>query len=564
MAFSNVTWDVGTGGSDSNGGGFAGGSETGAPSAPSVSTATSGGSVAANTYYVIITLTDEYGQSPKSSQTSIVTTGATSTITVTAPTVDRTVYSHWSVYMGTVTGGPYFLQGSQFQVPGTNFVRTTTPATTGTQPPGTDFSRQDAAQHSYTDLVIDAVTNTSITSAGRAFTPVDVGNVLNVTSGTGFTVQRLQITAVSAAGVATVDKSAGTLGSTGGNATYGGRFLTPGFAAGAMTGTLPSCRIHAGNYDCSSTANVAAGRMNPSGNGSAAKPARIYGAIGEAKPALRPSANSVSIIAFPGSLQSAEGITFNPNGFTGSIGVNGGAGSSNRVRNCKFTTATGATIGGASGNVFDSEFDGCDVPVSLNSTGCRATGNRIINCAGASAVVVNSGGCIVSQNLIHSCTGGGINTNASSTSALVIGNTLHFTGGTGTPITVSGPHSVVENNVISNVDQPAFTAVADGNATQPIIRSNAVYRSDGGAVFSQLLMDGGGNVTLTADPFVSVAGLNFALNNVAGGGAAARGIAWPTTWPGLATTVNDQDAGAVQSGGITGPSGGLLYFAGLD
>src|SRR3990167_4512430 len=81
--------------------------------------------------------------------------------------------------------------------------------------PGTDYSQQDAAQHSYTDIVIDAVTNTYCTSAARAFSSVDVGNFIKITSGTGFTVQTVLVKSVTA-GVARMDKSLGTLGSTGG------------------------------------------------------------------------------------------------------------------------------------------------------------------------------------------------------------------------------------------------------------------------------------------------------------------------------------------------------------
>src|SRR5437764_1232595 len=52
--------------------------------------------------------------------------------------------------------------------------------------PGTDFSQQDAAQFSYTDIVI-AATTTNGTSVARPFSSVDVGNVINITAGAGCT-----------------------------------------------------------------------------------------------------------------------------------------------------------------------------------------------------------------------------------------------------------------------------------------------------------------------------------------------------------------------------------------
>jgi len=86
-----------------------------------------------------------------------------------------------------------------------------------------DHSQQDAAFATRTDIVIDGSDNTKITSAADAFAADDVGNVINITSGTGFTVQRIQIIS-EAAGVATCDKAVGTTSSTGGNGKLGGGY----------------------------------------------------------------------------------------------------------------------------------------------------------------------------------------------------------------------------------------------------------------------------------------------------------------------------------------------------
>ncbi len=69
----------------------------------------------------------------------------------------------------------------------------------------------------YTDLVIDAATDTDMTSVAHPFGAGDVGRALAITSGTGFTVQTVKILSVVGA-VATASASLGTLGSTGGNA----------------------------------------------------------------------------------------------------------------------------------------------------------------------------------------------------------------------------------------------------------------------------------------------------------------------------------------------------------
>lgn len=116
---------------------------------------------------------------------------------------------------------------------------------------GTNYANQAAAQVTYTDLVIDAVTNTKITSAAFPFTSLHEGNIINVTGGTGFTIQRVQVVSV-AAGVATCDKAVGTTGSTGGTGKLGGAFDHV-----SRIGTLPvggnKIRVKKATYTTAST-----------------------------------------------------------------------------------------------------------------------------------------------------------------------------------------------------------------------------------------------------------------------------------------------------------------------
>ena len=98
--------------------------------------------------------------------------------------------------------------------------------------PGTDFSQQNAVQQAYTDLTIDAVTNTNITSVARAFSSVDVGNGISITGGTGFTTGIYNIRSVTGV-IATVDRAVGTTGSTGGTGDLGG--ARSGFSVGTTT-----------------------------------------------------------------------------------------------------------------------------------------------------------------------------------------------------------------------------------------------------------------------------------------------------------------------------------------
>ncbi len=77
--------------------------------------------------------------------------------------------------------------------------------------PGTNYSLQNSAQVALTDLVIGATT-TQGTSVLHPFDSTSPGNVVNVVSGSGCTVQRVEILSVSGV-TATFDKTLGTAAS---------------------------------------------------------------------------------------------------------------------------------------------------------------------------------------------------------------------------------------------------------------------------------------------------------------------------------------------------------------
>jgi len=80
---------------------------------------------------------------------------------------------------------------------------------------GTDYSNQDAAQFSGTNLAIDLTTNTKVTSATHNFVAADVGNTIQITAGVGYTTGVYEIISV-ASNAATLDRSPGAVGLTGG------------------------------------------------------------------------------------------------------------------------------------------------------------------------------------------------------------------------------------------------------------------------------------------------------------------------------------------------------------
>lgn len=102
---------------------------------------------------------------------------------------------------------------------------------------GTDFSQQNSPQQAYTDLV--AASTTTITSVARPFSSVDVGNIINITSGTGWTTGRYQIISVTVV-TATMDRAIATNGSTGGHGNLGGALATWNLLANLNDGATAS------------------------------------------------------------------------------------------------------------------------------------------------------------------------------------------------------------------------------------------------------------------------------------------------------------------------------------
>ena len=104
----------------------------------------------------------------------------------------------------------------------TNGCATTASPTTATWT--IDYSQQAAAQFTYTDLVIGATT-TNLTSVGNPFGKQQVGNLIQITSGTNFTVGWYCIASVSTV-TATMDRSVGTAAASSGHGRQGGAFAT--------------------------------------------------------------------------------------------------------------------------------------------------------------------------------------------------------------------------------------------------------------------------------------------------------------------------------------------------
>lgn len=300
----------------------------------------------------------------------------------------------------------------------------------------------------FTDLVIDATTNTKITSALRPFTMADAGNIINITSGTGFTVQRVQIVSVDGSNVATCDKAVGTVASIDGNGKMGGALAVPTDALFDLVVRDNTVHIKYGTYTLTDT-------IYPTSSGIFANPIRCIGykttrldmPVGNDRPTIACGAYSfygnngwvLDSLIFAGT---AEDM-FAPQGYL-------------IVRNIKATNSSSTAnryaikLAAASCKLF------CCEGISTNGYGIGGTAEQIgiIQCychdsawglyhTGSYSNIVN---CISESN-----TTGALYLGAAA-SSYVIGNTLFGSDGkTGTGILMSsgGYASIMLGNIIT-------------------------------------------------------------------------------------------------------------------
>jgi hypothetical protein len=564
-----VKWQIQQNGDDANnGGGFRGGSIKAASAAPGVATAGTGGTVAANTYKVVVTITDGNGETSLSAEASIVTTGTTSTITVTSPTDPVDTGATWNVYVGTAAGGPYFSQGTGLAF-GANRVITSTPPTTGTQPPGVDRSQQAAAQVNIDNAAITATTtgansNTLTFTAGYVPTANDVGNCVQITAGTNMTAGIYEITGWTST-TWTVTGAANLTGAGGAGSAVvgrmGGAHASLGKSMGFRVGSNDFyVKYSATPYAMSASNNVAGGNVSfttGSVNIIGYDVTRTRDNTDANRPTFQASANAMTLFTTSGSTNCLfANCILDANGHTTVVGLS----ANSIVRNVKLIgLSTGITV--AIAQVTDCYGTGCGTTFSLSNAGtcrgCVSSGHTVrgFDITAAGAVCIR---CIADSTT----TAGAIGFDVRASTGLM--DQCIAYGHTG-----AGAFGFHWN---SGANGNAWNCIAWGNATNFWVSGAGVAAAinlfacaNGGATtteFASLFSNElHGQITLTADPFVSAATGNYALNTTAGGGAALKAAGWPSSFPGLSTS-NALDVGAAQSTGTSG--GGMMGMSGLS
>lgn len=432
---------------------------------------------------------------------------------------------------------------------------------------GTDFSQQNAAQYTVTDLALP--TGTTLTSATHTFIASDVGNCIHITAGTGYTAGFYQIVSV-AGGTATIDRAAGTPVLSGGTASVGGALAdinTAMIAVGRQPSQIIFVKATATYTTAASIALTQAVTQQ-----STIPPNQLIGYTTtrtDAGKATLQLITNTGLVALNGSGISGwyiRNFIVDCNSLGTSTGIL--IGENSMVINSKVTNCTTNGIQTQSTNyssIIDTEVTGgTSCTAGINWTSGNA--GTILRCwvhDNACTGILANQRRIILYNVVSNNTGAtsdGISIASSLDGVVIIGNTIYKNGRHGilnssNDLTVA--NHIRNNLLISNVGTGIVGGGAAGSAALPQYDGNAFF---GNAATRSNMDDVGvvnaGNaaapytnvldIILTADPFVSAATNNYSLNTTAGGGAAVRSTGTPGVIPGLVQT-GSMDLGALQA-----------------
>lgn len=437
---------------------------------------------------------------------------------------------------------------------------------------GIDYSQQNAAQKSGTDLVIHASDNTKVLPTSAGVSANDVGNTIQITAGSGFTARFYEI--ISQDGTYwTLDQAAGTIGSTGGTYAMGGSLLTISKAAGAyLAGN--TIWVKSGTYTLTSTITFAT-------SGGALTPITVegynstHGDLGT-YPEITSSTNSVNLITYN---MSAAYITFRNlklthtagtkgHGFTGSATVPSGYIAIDRCNVDGVQRGFNSATRPAS-NLFisNSIFQNC-VDYGIANEGNTHIISSVIYNNGSVGFYYNSGNTtriVITRSVIAKNAAQGIldNNTVRSNSLFIDSCVIEGNGSDAIKSAeTTGTLSIVcQNTIIYNNNGYAVNCAA---ATEAIFWKNNALGANASGSYANFTKTGT-DISLSGDPFVAKGtGKNWGLNNTAGAGAACRSAGFPGAMIEITTTgyldigvaQHQEVAGSVRTVGIK--TGGRL------
>jgi hypothetical protein len=390
---------------------------------------------------------------------------------------------------------------------------------------GTDWSRQDAAQYSVTDAVTDGTT--TITSATANFGTDVVGNILYIQGGTGaITAGWYQITVRNSATSITVDRSTGLTTGIGATLTIGGALLSPGIMASVMTVAHMRAFVKAGTYSITSTSNNVAGGCLSAGSRTLVIGYNTTRAFGntDTQPVIQTNVASATQVA--NVAVGFNNITFDGNNQTAS----------------KHCAGAGRFIGCTIKN-FNTISSGTSFYLS-----CLATANSAAALVGNAFFCESHGNTATPVQLdfagsfLLSYDNTGASTDGIQTTGPLLNCTSVGNGRDGFAQAANGANNFHVNLISQSNGRYGFRA-----DTTTYLINYASYNNTSGATNGSVEVSFN-PIAYTADAFVSVAGDNYGLNNLAGAGAAlrAKGMAGLlATYP-RGLTESHLDIGAAQ------------------
>lgn len=416
---------------------------------------------------------------------------------------------------------------------------------------GTDYSQQNAAQYSLTGLTSSGVGNVILSATASADM---VGNLINITAGTNFTLGEFQITAVSlGVSITCSTNNAGASVTTGvgaaGTAVIGGAFISPGFASAQIV-AANSVHIKSGTYTISNgTAKTSGGPVSDTlgANWYGYQTTRFdFGT----QPLLQVAASGVTAITIfsqtGGTATNIQNIGFDGQSKTSITGF-----SSSRGNQCYRLYALNCTVIGIS--------PGSGTYLSCYATGCSGTAafsvtssTALFACQSYSSTTVGflvSG--FASLTVCVAYSNSGATSDGFQTSGFPV---LQFTNCTAYGNGRAGFRIAAGGGFLVNCVAESNTGKGfDTNSTAQVAFNLKTCAGFGNSVNVDASFTGQnmGFITYTSTAFIS--STNFALNTTVGGGASLRATGFPGTFPNGLTT-GFIDVGAVQHADPAGSS----------
>lgn len=431
---------------------------------------------------------------------------------------------------------------------------------------GVDYSNQAAAQNSGT--LGTATGTTSFTDAGYSFVANDVGSIIQINSGSGFTLGFYQIVSV-AGGAATLNVSPGT--GTVAQWSQGGALLTIGKAFTSAAVAQNTINIKAGTYTLTSTITIPAldyiqliGYNSTFGDGGT-------------RPLITTATNSTILFTSSGLFHGLWfwNINFSNTAGTpadGFIASSGGPRGSIGFVSCDFTGFVAAVRGDFNGDYYFSKLT-CILCKFTSCTGTGAIwhdgGTYLDNCLFSgnthAGFYVDSNQTTAAVHFVNECVFynnvNGIYINTTSTlCGITIRNTA-FDANTGDGLKFGG--AILINAEISNsvfVSNGGWGSNWSSTTGAGIFNNCWFYNNMSGTVtnFSGITINP--STSMTVYPFTS-AGTNYAINSTAGGGAVLKAGGFNGVTP---FGTGYESGGPLQPNPSGGGGGSLLVNPGMS